>query len=80
MQILAKLHHDEPVSKPEFGHNQSYVLSSTWPGVSTKYQVPGASWHHGDHPDEEVDECPANEEEVPEPEKDINFLIDNIKR
>ena len=48
--------------------------------MSTKHQVPGAFRNYGDYPDAEVDERPANKEEVPEPEENINFLIDNIER
>ena len=48
--------------------------------MSTKDEVPGVSGYQGDYPDAKVDECPTKEEEIPEPEEDIDFLIDNIER
>ena len=38
MHVLAELHHEEPVSKPELGHDQGDVFPPTGLRTATEHQ------------------------------------------
>ena len=39
VHVLADLHQQEPVSKPEFLHDHGHVLSPRWLGSTTEHEV-----------------------------------------
>ena len=43
MHVLAELHHDEPVSEPELGHDQADVFSSVGLRAATEHQEAGVA-------------------------------------
>jgi len=79
MHVLAKLHHEEPVSKPELGHNQGDVFPPTGLRSATEDKEARIAGDNGDNPEAKEDAGPTDEEDVPEPEKDVDFLVDDVK-
>ena len=43
VHVLAELHHDEPVSEPELGHDQADVFSSVGLRAATEHQEAGVA-------------------------------------
>jgi len=79
VHVLAELHHDEPVSEPELGHDQADVFSSVGLRAATEHQEAGVAGYYGDNPEAEEDGGPTDKKDVPEPKKDVNFLVDDIQ-
>lgn len=75
MHVPAELHHDEPVSEPKSGHDNNNILPTTGLGPGTKLHDTEVSGKNGSYPYTEEEQCPAEQEEIPKPKEDINFLI-----
>jgi len=80
MHVLAELHHEEPVSKPELGHDQGDVFPPTGLRSATEHQEARITGDNGDNPEAKEDASPTDEKDVPEPEKDVDFLVDDVQR
>ena len=80
MNVLAKLHQDEPVSKVEFLHDDLDVVQVAGLGPTAEDKNTRCPGDDGDDSEAEEDAGPSDEDHEPEPEEDIDLLVDDIQR
>ena len=78
VDLLAQLHKDEPVTEPELLHHDGNVAPIRRLRASTEDEVAGILGEDGDQPEAEEDSGPESQSNEPEPEEDIDLLIDHI--
>jgi len=79
MHVLAELHHEKPVAEPELGHDKGDVFSSIGLRTAAEHKETGVTGYYGYNSEAKEDGSPTDEKDVPKPQKDVNFLIDDIE-
>jgi len=78
VDVLGQLHEDEPVAVVALPEHGGDVVAVHGLDAVAEEQVADVLARHGQHPDHEVDGGPNGESDEPEPEEDVDLLVDDV--